>query len=528
MGDPREGRRSLIDLVMEHGGCDFNEAADWLRERLGEAPDELAPEQPAPQAKAPDKQPSAPEWPTMDEAAYHGFAGELVKTIEPHSEADPVALLLTSLSCFGNAIGRWSYYRVEGDHHHANLFSVLVGTSSKARKGTSFSHIKNVFKIADEIWARDRITGGLSSGEGLIHAVRDPVIKYNAKESKDEVADPGVSDKRLLVVEPEFAGVLSVMERPGNNLSPFIRKAWDDGQLASMIRNSPLAATNAHISILGHVTTDELRARLTRTDSANGFANRFLFALVRRSKELPFSGDLTDSENLHLGERLKLIVEKLSGPFGSDFPERITMTEAARAEWAAAYVRCRRKNPACWALSLVRAEAYAIRLSLIYALLDCSPQIDVVHLRAGLAVWRYCESSAAYIFGAALGDEVADTILRSAGSGWQRGLTRNGINTLFGGHKMTGKLSAALGLLVEKGRARMETRSTGGRPVRFGWLRLIPHNPLFPQAAYMRPLPRVYILYKYYFIGLRRSPIMRHTDAEKAEKAEKGPLDGQG
>jgi hypothetical protein len=52
---------------------------------------------------------------------------------------------------------------------------------------------------------------------------------------------------------------------------------------------------------------DELRSRITRTDLANGFANRFLFALVRRSKELPFGGSLTDSEILRLGECLRTI-----------------------------------------------------------------------------------------------------------------------------------------------------------------------------------------------------------------------------
>jgi hypothetical protein len=50
-----------------------------------------------------------------------------------------------------------------------------------------------------------------------------------------------------------------------------------------MVKNSPLKATGAHISIIGHITKDELRARLTRTDMANGLANRFLFCLVKRS-----------------------------------------------------------------------------------------------------------------------------------------------------------------------------------------------------------------------------------------------------
>src|SRR5262249_46781566 len=75
------------------------------------------------------------EWPEMDEAAYHGFAGEVVRTISPHSESDPVALLLQTLICFGNIIGRTRYILLDGSRHHANLFASLVGRTSKARKG---------------------------------------------------------------------------------------------------------------------------------------------------------------------------------------------------------------------------------------------------------------------------------------------------------------------------------------------------------------------------------------------------------
>src|SRR5215471_3864514 len=145
------------------------------------------------------------EWPTMDDAAYHGFAGEVVKTIAPHSEADPVALLLQLLVCFGNIINKARYYKVESSRQQTNLFVTLVGTSSKTRKGTSLERVKAVVEVARPEWANERIQGGLSSGEGLIHVVRDPITKWDKKEKEPIEIDPGVSDKRLLVVEPEFA-----------------------------------------------------------------------------------------------------------------------------------------------------------------------------------------------------------------------------------------------------------------------------------------------------------------------------------
>ena len=129
------------------------------------------------------------------------------------------------------------YYQVESDRHHPNLFGVLVGESAKGRKGTALTRIRAVVSIADETWSSERFKGGLSSGEGLIHEVRDPVQKWDAKEKHYETVDPGASDKRLMVVEPEFAGVLAVAERPGNTISPLIRRAWDGDKLETLTRS---------------------------------------------------------------------------------------------------------------------------------------------------------------------------------------------------------------------------------------------------------------------------------------------------
>jgi hypothetical protein len=232
-----------------------------------------------------------PLWPVLGKAAYHGLAGDVVSTIAPHSEADPAAIVIQFLVAAGNIIGRSRYYQVESDHHHANLFVVLVGPSSKARKGTSLGRIMAVVSE----WASERFKGGLSSGEGLINEVRDKIEKWNVKEDTLEIIDPGVKDKRLFVVEPEFAGALAVMERHGNTLSPLLRRSWDGDKLSTMTRNSPLVSTGAHVSIVAHITETELRARLTarirRMDSPIGSSSLLSggegAALRRRSHRQP-------------------------------------------------------------------------------------------------------------------------------------------------------------------------------------------------------------------------------------------------
>jgi len=135
-----------------------------------------------------------------------------------------------------------------------------------------------MFRAVDSAWADTRIKGGLSSGEGLVYAVRDKRIeKKPYKESgkiagyEEVIADEGEEDKRLLCVEEEFAQALKVMAREGNILSPTLRDAWDGNRLAPMTKNSPLQATGAHVSIIAHITRDELLRYFTSTEQSNGF-----------------------------------------------------------------------------------------------------------------------------------------------------------------------------------------------------------------------------------------------------------------
>jgi hypothetical protein len=401
---------------------------------------------------------SGEKWPTMDEAAYYGLAGDFVRTLEPHTEADPAGLLIQFLIAFGNIVGNSPYYKVEEDRHHANLFAVLVGNSARGRKGTGAGRVRSLSQITDEVWAKDRNVSGLSSGEGLISSVRDKIVKWNTSDKCEETVDPGVSDKRLLVTEAEFAGTLSVMERSGNNLSPNIRNAWD-GLTLQTLTKTPLKATGAHISIIGHITQDELCARLRRTDMANGFANRFLFALVKRSKRLPYGGHVDDGELATLGERFKQAVE-LAEPTG-----RVIMTDAAAAAWALAYEELSADRVGLLGAVTARAEAQVIRLSLVYALLDQGAgEIDTAHLDAAMAVWAYCDQSAHLIFGDSLGDPAADDIL-GALRRRPAGMTRTDISNLFARHRTSDQIGAALTLLLKLGRARFEEQQTNGRPV---------------------------------------------------------------
>src|SRR5688572_9104999 len=50
-------------------------------------------------------------WPEpLSKAAFHGIAGEWTSRLDPHTEADPAALLIQLLVSFGNAIGHSAFY----------------------------------------------------------------------------------------------------------------------------------------------------------------------------------------------------------------------------------------------------------------------------------------------------------------------------------------------------------------------------------------------------------------------------------
>ena len=85
--------------------------------------------------------------------------------------------------------------------------------------------------------------------------------------------DPGISDQRLLVIEPEFASTLKAAGREISTLSPTLRSGWDGRPLAILTRTAPARASTAHISIIGHITATELRRHTTSLELANGFLN---------------------------------------------------------------------------------------------------------------------------------------------------------------------------------------------------------------------------------------------------------------
>lgn len=210
-----------------------------------------------------DHESEATPWPSPPgEDAYYGIAGEIVKAVDPYTEADPIAVLMSLLVAFGNCIGRGAHFEVSGTRHGMNLFCSLVGATAGGRKGTSWGYVDKMFQFAAPDWQKGRVVGGLSSGEGLLWGVRDPITrtvpqKVDGKivDYQEQVDDPGVTDKRLLCMETELGQTLQVLRREGNTLSAVLRQVWDGKEvIQTLTKNSKAQATQSHVSLLPAAT----------------------------------------------------------------------------------------------------------------------------------------------------------------------------------------------------------------------------------------------------------------------------------
>ncbi len=399
--------------------------------------------------------PAPAGWPTPPAAAvYHSLLGQIVSTIAPHTEADPVAILAQLLVAFGAAVGRDAWFTVEATRHHPNEFMLLVGDSAKARKGSSWDHVRQLITATDPSIER-RILTGLSSGEGLIWAVRDPAGQ-----------DPGIADQRLLVIEPEFASVLKNASRDISTLSPTLRSAWDGRPLAILTRTAPARASNAHIAVIGHITGDELRRYSTSIELANGYLNRILIIACRRQRLLPEGGAQNPLDGTDLTRQLTRAL-KHAHTAGD-----VRLRADTRELWHHAYRQLAQPLPGPVGQITARAEAHTIRLALIYALADGQTQISPAHLTAGLALWDYATHSAAWALAGATGQPIAEHI-HTALQASSAGLTRSQISDTLKHNQPAGEIDAALRALQAAGRATVTQIATGGRPAQ-RWMTTTP------------------------------------------------------
>lgn len=386
--------------------------------------------------------------PVLDDAAYYGLAGDVVRALDPHTEADPAGILVSLLAAFGAMVGPGPHALASSAHHPARIFPVLVGRTAGGRKGSAWSTTRYFLNLVDSLFIEKRILGGFGSGESLIDEVMDP--------DKDD-APP--TDKRLVVYEPELARLFRVASRDGSTLSPIVRALWDGEQVAVRSRTKKAVANGAHVVVLGHITAEELRKHLADVEVANGFANRFMFVAVNRSKLLPEGGDLQEEDLAPLASHVRQCLREVK-TYGL-----VQRDAQARELWADLYQRIADADrDGLVGAVTARADATVLRLSVAYALLDSSRTIRPPHLEAAWALWRYAEASAEYVFGNALGDPIADRLLAAITTAGPNGMDGTEQHAALGRNFSAKQLNDARTTLEQRGLIETTKHETGGRP----------------------------------------------------------------
>jgi DNA polymerase I-like protein with 3'-5' exonuclease and polymerase domains len=400
--------------------------------------------------------------PSLGEEAFHGVLGRIARKVAKETEADARAILVGLLVGIGNIIGRTVHWRVDDTQHYCNEFACFVGRTAGARKGLATDIVEGILRLISDVWHQACIARGVSSGEGFIELVHDEVTKQvKVKPEKGEkgparfetqVVKEGVVDKRKLCLLSEFGELLTVSTRDGNIISTVLRNCWDGKTLEINTKQFPQRATGAHISIIGNITQKELLALLPKIPNADGFCNRFLWCLIERSQYKPLGGPRLAEYLVKEITELRGILARLLGT-----PVEIGYSPEAEALWKEIYTQLSSETDLARAV-VDRAEPHNRRLSLLYALLDGLQQVQEIHIKAALALWRYCEECAVRLFGVEELDREAHLTLDYLRSKGSQGATRTEIqNRVFYNHRTGTEIHGWLCALAEKQLARYET-----------------------------------------------------------------------
>ena len=413
--------------------------------------------------------------PRPDPACLYGLVGDVARAGSATTEANPFAVAANFIAFMSCAVGRGAYMPVGNTWHHPRMFMLHIGRSGRGRKGDAVSligRIERALKALSQDATPQVHRGGLSSREGLVFLIHD-----GFKEGKNEV-EP-VLDKRLLVMESEFANVLQQGKRDGNTLSAALRDCWDGVSMKPATKTSRLWATDPHICLVGAVTPSELLALMNSRELTNGFANRFLMFWAERTKMIAFPKATPQAEVDALAERVLKVLEFCKAArWGEKDHTRIDLSPAARKRYEVLYLGELNDNSAGAHITALieRRAAMLLRMAMLFALCDLTHTVEERHVDAALAWVRYSVDSIKFIFGSAVAEaqaaETNDTAQKIVTFlAVQKRVTRKQITVdCFKGHASKSLIDAALDELLSCNPPRItidEDRSGAGRPTKF-------------------------------------------------------------
>ena len=351
--------------------------------------------------------------PDADPACLYGLIGDVARAGSDGTETNAHAIAANFMAYLSSAIGRSVYLPIGNTRHHARLFCLHIGRSGRGRKGDAVSLVLRIdaaMRAIDDAFAPQVHRGGLSTREGLAALIHD-----GYRQGRQDV--PAIEDKRLWVVESEFANVLHQGRRDGNTLSAALRDCWDGVDLKPATKSNRLYASDPHVCLSGAISPGELTGLMSTRELTNGFANRFLMIWAERSRILPFPKETPQAEVEHLARRTLEVLTFVHADL-HDEREHLRMELSPQAQWR--YAQLYRgelhdgiDDGAIGAL-LERRAPMLLRLAMLMALTDLQTRIDVPHIDAAMAWIRHATASVRFVFVSAAEDAKLAQVLELA------------------------------------------------------------------------------------------------------------------
>lgn len=339
--------------------------------------------------------------PLPDPRVFHGLAGDAVRLLDPFTEAAPIGVHLHLMVAVASAMGPGPHFVADDCRHALSLNLAVVGCSAAARKGVSWRRAHKLVAEADPDWAAHCVATGLADVAAVERTLRDRVAA--AAE-----AGEGAADLRLLIFESELGRAIDAALRPGNDLARLLRVAWEQERFKPLGKRGVDLPAQSHVCVVGHIGFDQLQERATPRFLNGGFADRFVWTVVDRSKSLPDGrgvdgGDDDAGGGGELDEgyatRRRVLVERLRAAirFGQR-TGRMTRDDDAAALWRENYEALTQATHGPLASLGSRSSPLAMRLACLYALLDESRTVRRDHLLAALLLVGYSMASAEWAF----------------------------------------------------------------------------------------------------------------------------------
>ncbi len=335
--------------------------------------------------------------PDADPVCLYGLIGDVALAGSDGTETNAVAIAANFMAYLSCAIGRGVYLPIGNTRHHARLFCLHVGRSGRGRKSDAVSlvlRIDQALRVMDEVFAPQIHRGGLSTREGLAALIHD-----GYRQGRQDV--PAIEDKRLWVVESEFANVLHQGRRDGNTLSAALRDCWDGVDLKPATKSNRLYASDPHVCLSGAISPGELTGLMSTRELTNGFANRFLMIWAERTRMLPFPKETPQAVVEQLARRTLEVLAFVRADRHEE-REHLRMELSPQAQWHYSQLYRGELNgdlgDGVIGALLERRAPMLLRLAMLMALTDLQTRIDAQHIDAAMAWIRHATASVRFVF----------------------------------------------------------------------------------------------------------------------------------